>query len=379
MNIGGVMIFYNKENAVVPLGARESVHPFSLTRDITDEEIEKSPELRNAIRVQKYLVPYDRGQHAVRSSQSQTRKVNYQIAPDNQGGERKTVQKGSTKVEYIVADGEGVDGISSPDSGVIAAIPGEKPVDFIEPSLDAGKLAAEAEKSPEKPIYRSASEAFEAEIAEEQEQDIDFDDESLLTEQDRNDERNEKPIPDAEEEIANDFKRTFQKGPPVKIEVTKEGVETLEVGRTSAPDASKEVPAVHKDPAPAVTANPFEPKAEIAKEVSAEEADPDEYSTIIKQEGNMGATETTVKEEVFKAQGEATAKLAEAAAQDYDDNEHVSGASDEIARFLSQPFDAKKWVISKETNQEFLGQVAAVTKSENVKGLVSQRMSELEG
>jgi hypothetical protein len=103
-----------------------------------------------------------------------------------------------------------------------------------------------------------------------------------------------------------------------------------------------------------------------------------DYTRVLQKNGTMGASLVTTKEIAENATMKATATLAEALKPDCDDGELVEGASDEVTKFLKQPFFGKKWIISKSADAAFLTAVAAATKSENVKGLCEQRLAELE-
>ncbi len=294
------MKYANTQKAFVPTGARESVPPYGVTRDYTDEEVHKSPELRYAIE-RGYLVPFDPKKHnspLLKAADPRAPKKTWVDAPDNLGGQVKTIKSGGKTVEYIMADAEGVDGISNPgEADMVAAIDGQKSVDFIEEGLDASKHEAAI------PAWKTASDRFEEDLKAETTQDLDYDDEDTLSEGEA--EREE--IPDADEEIEKDFGSIIT--PPI---------------------------------------------------------------------GNMGATETTTRELVKESMAKGTAALAEAVKQNFDDAEVApAGTSPEVTDFLAQNFSTKKWAVSKETNKDFLAEVSLVTKSENVRSLADQRLTEL--
>lgn len=198
------MKFYNKENAYVSTGPRESVPPFGVTRDYTDEEIDKIVELRYSIRDRGYLVPWDGKSKLPRvAASSVAKKAQYTMAPDAASGPLKTVKTASGKtVEYVVADTKGSDDVQNAagDPSVLASLPEEgRPVDFIEEGV-SGRSSSGNMKTQ----WTNASDAFEAELKETAEaEDADFNDASTLTEGDTNSERAE--IPDADTEITSDF------------------------------------------------------------------------------------------------------------------------------------------------------------------------------
>jgi hypothetical protein len=75
-----------------------------------------------------------------------------------------------------MADSEGVDGISNPSSAdMIAAIDGQKPVDFIEEGLDASAYPADGK-------WKTASDRFEESLKDETTQDLDYNDDETISE-----------------------------------------------------------------------------------------------------------------------------------------------------------------------------------------------------
>jgi hypothetical protein len=98
----------------------------------------------------------------------------------------------------------------------------------------------------------------------------------------------------------------------------------------------------------------------------------------VRSNGKAGGEVVTVREVVTSASAAATATLAEATAANFDDGEQAAGAGKDAAELLAQPFAAKKWIISKTSDSALLKDVASHTKSENVKALATQRLSEIE-
>lgn len=301
------MRYYNRENAEVAGFEPEYIPPFTVTRDYTEAEKEKSPSLRNSIS-QEYLVPFDPKLHASALNATKPKPVQakWVTAPDSIGGKlvKKTLKSGYT-VEYISAEEEGVDGVNNatPETDLIAAVPGAKPIDHIE----KGFIAPNPGDVVEKPVWRDASEAFEKEINDETTQDIEMDDAENLSEQEP--ERDE--IPDADEEIAKDFSQM-----------------------------------------------------------------------VISRPGKQGAIVTDAKTEIEAASAKATHAINKATAKDADDGEKIAAGgnvSPRTAEFLDQSFSQKKWAVSKETDSSFLQEVKGVTRSENLREIVTQRLQELGG
>lgn len=104
-------------------------------------------------------------------------------------------------------------------------------------------------------------------------------------------------------------------------------------------------------------------------------------TVITKNEGNMGARETNTREMISETVTKVLAQVDKATRPDYDDGETFAqkfdGKGAEMADLLTQPFNIKKWFVSKCSDKEILGLIAAHTKSENVKALASQRLTEL--
>lgn len=229
------MKYYNKENAYVPTGTRESVPPFGVTRDYTDEEVQKTVELRYAIQDRGYLVPWDGKTPLPRvAAGSSARKANYTMAPDNaSGASKKVVTPTGQTVEYVVADTNGADDVQNAagDPAVLASLPEKgRPADFIEAGLSGrgtdGKM---------KTKWTNASDAFEAELKASQDADEDgFDDDKTLTEGDDNAARPE--IPDADAEIASDFSQilTAQGKMGASVTTTKDLMQTAASTAASA-------------------------------------------------------------------------------------------------------------------------------------------------
>lgn len=200
------MKFYNKENAYIQIGSRESVPPFGITRDFTEEEIQKIPELRYAIVDRKYLVPHDGKTPPAKTQKIPTKKSQWVTAPDTEGGDvvRKKMATGKV-VEYVVADIEGVDDVQNADtaSGLVASVKGQKPVDFIE----EGVSGREADGSM-KTSWRNASDIFEEELKKETTDELEVGDEDTLAEG----EADRGEIPDADEAINNDYTQVLTDG-----------------------------------------------------------------------------------------------------------------------------------------------------------------------
>jgi len=298
--------YYNTENAYVPIGPRQSVPPYGVTRDFTDEEVAASVDLRWAINDRKWLVPWDGKSPLPKQARLEQapKKANYTVAPDSVGGQRVQIKSkdGAKAVEYIVADSEGSDSVgnASADPSVLAALPEQgRSTEYIEEGTSA-RDATGAMKT----AWVNASDAMEAALNKETTgADLEYDDENDLTEGD--DKTRTDPL-DADHEIAGD------------------------------------------------------------------------YGQVLRDQGRMGAELVSTQQVMTETVSKAAAELASAVAPNVDDGEVAAGATDEVASFLKQSFSAKKWVIAKTSDAAFLENIKAVTQSENLKSIVSQRLSELE-
>ena len=300
--------YYNKEHAYVPTIRPESCPPFGVTRHFSLEEIKSSADLRNSIDLG-YLIPYDPDQHATKDQRPKKKTAQWVEAADSLGGEViKHKTKGKT-VEYITATEHGVDGVenASPEE-VIASVPGQKPVDYIEKATIAPPVEPTDKPYPKDQKWENASDAFEAELKRETTEEMQLDDEENLAEMDP--EREE--APDADDEIAKDYAQTLKPG------------------------------------------------------------------------GNQGATLVSVKDAVEEDMAKAVQAIDEQtraadskASDDGEAVEHSPVCSRKTVDFLKQNFAQKKWLVSKETDTEWLGEVKRVTHSGNLRSLVDQRIEEL--
>lgn len=101
-------------------------------------------------------------------------------------------------------------------------------------------------------------------------------------------------------------------------------------------------------------------------------------SQILIANGKGGSQPRDVRAIVEESASHAIDGLERASRPSYDDAEVQAGAPAKVVEFLKQNFPSKKWAIAKETDPSFLHDIHKVTKSENVRSLVEQRISELE-
>jgi hypothetical protein len=312
------MKFRNVLKAIVITGPRDSVPPFGVTRNYLDRELDDIIELRAAIE-KGYLVPFE-GPDPKLVKEIDTRTENeprWQSSPDTSAG---TLVKKSTpggEVHYIVADAEGVDGVPSGDPTVLTSLPeGARSSDYIEQGLDAGKLTLETQR---------ASGTLTAAVA-----------------------------ATAKPKAAADY--------------------------TNAADAYE---AALNDESDAADFDDEDTLAEREQERSpVTDVDQDiaeDYSQVLKQNGADGSDPVSVRAIVEDGAAKALEGLRSAATPNPSDREFVSkaGVSDRVVDFLKQPFTAKKWSISKESDHLFLSEVSKHSQSDNVQALIRQRLSEL--
>lgn len=100
---------------------------------------------------------------------------------------------------------------------------------------------------------------------------------------------------------------------------------------------------------------------------------------MLVQRGRDGAVAKTVRSLVEEAVTKNASDLGNALRENVDDGEHVvsNEVSNRVVDFLGQPFSAKKWVISRESDTAFLTEVRRITQSDNIRSLADQRMAEL--
>ena len=163
------MKYYNKENAIIQIGARESVQPFSVTRDFTDEDVEKIPELRYAVKDRKWLVIAPKDSELMPAQVSVHKpNVAYTAEDEMAGGEVQKKIVNGRPVEYVMATEHGVDNVENydiPTDGMVVATnsPREnKPLEHIESGVSARQPSGAM-----KTKWKNASDAFEEELTKE--------------------------------------------------------------------------------------------------------------------------------------------------------------------------------------------------------------------
>jgi hypothetical protein len=186
------MKFKNTQKAIVILGDRESVQPFSITRDFSPKDMENMPGIDAAVR-KGYLVQYEGPDEQVESSPSPKAAV-WHTEMSSGTPVKKKVAGGGT-VEYVVADSNGADAVAMTDPDTVTSLAGNRSSDYIEEGVDARQYK-----------HKNASEAFDAEIDQEN-LDAEFDDETTLAEN----ETERDNIKDVDEELAADAAQVFVK------------------------------------------------------------------------------------------------------------------------------------------------------------------------
>ena len=105
-------------------------------------------------------------------------------------------------------------------------------------------------------------------------------------------------------------------------------------------------------------------------------AEAEDHALMIKSQGKMGAEVTTAKKEIEADLERGLNAVAQEVSKDLENGESISGTG-KVVDFLKQPINAKKFIIAKETDKQFLTEVGSATKSEIVKKLINQRVNEL--
>lgn len=225
------MKYYNKVNMIVMVGPRESVQPFGVTRDFTEDEAEKIVELRYAIKDRGYLIPWDGESELPRHTREAPPVAKYQMQPGKNSGTLVKKESNGRVVEYIVADTKGTDHVenaaSNPD--VISSLPPEnRPTEFIEEAV-----SARDNKGQMKTKWVNAADALAAQLKRESDSaDSEFNDDANLTE---SDDRTRSKVLDADAEIRSDYTQVLRKNGTMgaSLVTTKELVEEASLKATS--------------------------------------------------------------------------------------------------------------------------------------------------
>lgn len=101
-------------------------------------------------------------------------------------------------------------------------------------------------------------------------------------------------------------------------------------------------------------------------------------SQFLVKNGKSGSQPKDIRAMVEESVSKTVGDIAAANRPDYDDAELQAGAPAKVVDFLKQNFSSKKWAIAKESDAGFLNDVQKFTQSENVRSLITQRLSELE-
>lgn len=186
------MKYKNTQKAIIIIGDRESVMPFGVTRDFSAKDLDSMPGIDAAIR-KGYLVEFN-GKEEPAPAPISKRAASWQTEMSSGTPVKKKTATGQY-VEYVVADSDTNDSVAMSDPDTVTSLPGQKSSDYIEEGVDARRYK-----------HRSASEAFDAEIDQEN-ADADFDDETNLAEN----EFERDSIQDVDDDIAKDMSQVFIK------------------------------------------------------------------------------------------------------------------------------------------------------------------------
>lgn len=109
----------------------------------------------------------------------------------------------------------------------------------------------------------------------------------------------------------------------------------------------------------------------------ADDAIARDASQFLQARGKNGAEVTTAKNMIEQSVTSETAKVNKMVSESLENGEAAPSASHKVTEFLKQPLNAKKFMIAKETDPNFLSEVNTVSQSDTVKQLVQQRLEEL--
>ena len=117
-------------------------------------------------------------------------------------------------------------------------------------------------------------------------------------------------------------------------------------------------------------------EGDVPESKDADVAMAEDFSQIVKSAGKSGAIVTTAKAAIEDAAAKATSEMNKAVGDADEEPMSVNG-SGKVVDLMKQPFFTKKKMIAKETDVNVLNEVHRVASSENLKGLVTQRLAEL--
>ena len=150
------MRFKNRTNFILPIGGRDSLKPYGISREFTAKEIEANNELQSRL-LMKHVEEYTGLTPELPIKRHQD--IRYEVdGNENAKGTPVTVPgaPGKAPVQYIMADAEGNDGVSMDPGDMVTSFgkDASKSGDFIETGMDArtfknGADAAEAEMNQE--------------------------------------------------------------------------------------------------------------------------------------------------------------------------------------------------------------------------------------
>ena len=283
------MKFANKSGSILSLG-RAELRPYAISRNFTEKEMDSIPSI--AFYISKgVIVEYKDGDSMPKPLVKRKSAVKYEMDSQEASGETVTKMVNDHKVQYVVANAEGVDNVEMSDASAVTSADGKvhTTADYIEQGVDASQFKNGA-LAIERALNKESAEA-------------EYNDDDTLAE--------------------NESER-----------------------------------------------------AEVLDLDKIEEAD---MGRIVKKDGKFGAHETTAKAMVEADISSGMNKVTKEFAKGLDDREAVPAdqAPAKVVEFLKQSFHAKKFMISKEGDKEFLAEIGGVTQSDAIKQLVTQRMSEL--
>lgn len=105
-------------------------------------------------------------------------------------------------------------------------------------------------------------------------------------------------------------------------------------------------------------------------------AEAEDHAQMVRKNGKFGADVTTAKAQIQTEITRGLNEVNKTLSETLDEGEPTD-MTGKVADLLSKPYNAKKYMIAKENDKQFLTSVESTTQSEAVKNLVKQRISEL--
>jgi hypothetical protein len=164
------MRYQNTTKFILPIGGRDTLKPYGISREFTDKQVADNTELQSRL-LSGHIVEYKGPVAAIVAPKKQD--IRYEVDPSSVNGKLITGTGAGAKkpVQYVVADSEGSDGVSMDTEGSVHSLGKDykKAPDYIEEGVDA------------RTYKKNGADAMEGELNKEFEEST-FDDEDTLSE-----------------------------------------------------------------------------------------------------------------------------------------------------------------------------------------------------